>query len=314
MSFRPQRFRHARAAGKSDYLGGALGAACHKTKLCQFYMQGLCSKSSDCNYAHGAEELRAMPNLSRTKLCPALLKSGRCDAGDLCKYAHQEVELQDMQEVPRLPQAPLQLPINSRCSWEMRAAWVHAAPDDVGLYNMMPTSTPMAANPTINGVLTNQTDVVSDVSSAFNGTVPEAWLWPCSWSSGSLLWGAVVPVQDCPAREHIMAGSTALLPADTSAEGGCEAADTSKCVAQVTESSEGSTAGDDDDAVSSSSSNSFYGSFSDIKAATCHYSTDERPDDSSDVELTIYRTFFHLRPLKYNEPPRRSRSVPCSRC
>lgn len=42
-----------------------------KTKLCPVIKQGKrCSKGDMCNFAHTIEELRAKPNLSKTKMCP----------------------------------------------------------------------------------------------------------------------------------------------------------------------------------------------------------------------------------------------------
>ena len=115
----------------------------------------------------------------------------------------------------------------------------------------------------------------------------------------NLLCSAVAPVQDCPARERIWASSTAVLPVD-----GAEVTAASKCVAQDMAGGDGSTAYDDDAA----SSSTFDGRFFDISASSIESLT------SSDGELATQHTLVKVRPLEYNEPPRRSRPVPYSCC
>jgi len=80
------------------YADGALGSACRKTRLCSFYSQGFCSRGSSCNFAHGEEELQRTPDLSRTKLCPNLLKYGECRRGAECRHAHSLAELRPVSE------------------------------------------------------------------------------------------------------------------------------------------------------------------------------------------------------------------------
>jgi len=64
-----------------------------KTKMCKFYMEGRCTRNTACKFAHGAAELEPLPNLYRTKMCPALSKTGYCDRGAACSFAHQSSEL-----------------------------------------------------------------------------------------------------------------------------------------------------------------------------------------------------------------------------
>lgn len=65
---------------------------CRKTKICSFNAKSQCTRGSACNFAHSEEELRPLPDLSRTKFCPSLLVTGTClDAK--CKYAHTRKEL-----------------------------------------------------------------------------------------------------------------------------------------------------------------------------------------------------------------------------
>merc|ERR1712151_656206 len=66
-----------------------------KTKICPVIKQGMkrCPKGDRCNFAHSNEELRSKPNLSKTKMCPNITKTGHCEMGDQCNYAHSELEL-----------------------------------------------------------------------------------------------------------------------------------------------------------------------------------------------------------------------------
>lgn len=70
-----------------------LSIICQKTKLCVFNAQGSCDRGNDCHYAHSESELRAAPNLSRTKMCPAI-KAGRdCTDRWECAFAHSMDEV-----------------------------------------------------------------------------------------------------------------------------------------------------------------------------------------------------------------------------
>lgn len=78
---------------RTNYAGGALGAVCQKTKLCFFFEDGYCARGDTCSFAHGEDELRGVPDLTRTKMCPSLVKHGRCHKGSACKFAHAWDEL-----------------------------------------------------------------------------------------------------------------------------------------------------------------------------------------------------------------------------
>mmetsp|Transcript_29986 Transcript_29986/g.95733 ORF Transcript_29986/g.95733 Transcript_29986/m.95733 type:complete len:419 (-) Transcript_29986:387-1643(-) len=69
-----------------------LSAMCCKTKLCRFNLLGSCAKGKACRFAHGQEDMRPMPDLHRTRLCPALIKAGACGEVD-CAFAHSREEL-----------------------------------------------------------------------------------------------------------------------------------------------------------------------------------------------------------------------------
>merc|ERR1740139_1693213 len=66
-----------------------------KTKICPVIKQGMkrCPKGDRCNFAHSNEELRSKPNLSKTKMCPNITKTGHCEMADQCNFAHSELEL-----------------------------------------------------------------------------------------------------------------------------------------------------------------------------------------------------------------------------
>jgi len=55
----------------------------HKTRMCAYNAIGRCLKSGDCTFAHSEEELLPAPNFHRTKLCPAMLASGKCQQAEL---------------------------------------------------------------------------------------------------------------------------------------------------------------------------------------------------------------------------------------
>ena len=71
-----------------------LSNLCRKTKLCALFSQGACDRW-DCAFAHGVRELRALPDLQRTRLCPYLLAHGQClaAAAYCCKFAHSDEEI-----------------------------------------------------------------------------------------------------------------------------------------------------------------------------------------------------------------------------
>lgn len=70
----------------------SLQSLCRKTRMCRFYMAGLCGRGEDCSFAHGSTELRSAPDLHCTKICPALIRSGCCPDKD-CAFAHHASEL-----------------------------------------------------------------------------------------------------------------------------------------------------------------------------------------------------------------------------
>lgn len=63
-----------------------------KTKMCRFELLGMCTKGMHCPYAHGAPELKPLPDLRCTQLCRELLQYGEC-RNKHCTYAHSREEL-----------------------------------------------------------------------------------------------------------------------------------------------------------------------------------------------------------------------------
>lgn len=90
---------------RSAYANGALGSACHKTRLCMYFQDGYCSRGVACSFAHGEDELRSTPDLSRTKMCPRMLKLGECRLGERCQFAHDAGEIRLVREALPLRQS-----------------------------------------------------------------------------------------------------------------------------------------------------------------------------------------------------------------
>jgi hypothetical protein len=71
-----------------------------KTKMCKFHLLGVCTRGTQCSWAHSSEELKALPDFYRTKLCHTYLSKGICRNME-CRYAHgyHELRTTDGQEV-----------------------------------------------------------------------------------------------------------------------------------------------------------------------------------------------------------------------
>eukprot|EP00382_Lankesteria_abbotti_P000708 CAMPEP_0113844102 /NCGR_PEP_ID=MMETSP0372-20130328/67_1 /TAXON_ID=340204 /ORGANISM="Lankesteria abbotti" /LENGTH=614 /DNA_ID=CAMNT_0000813101 /DNA_START=245 /DNA_END=2089 /DNA_ORIENTATION=+ /assembly_acc=CAM_ASM_000359 len=61
--------------------------------MCPWYFKGRCERGPVCRFAHSDVELRKLPNLHCTSLCPKLLRGSECSDHDTCKFAHSSVEL-----------------------------------------------------------------------------------------------------------------------------------------------------------------------------------------------------------------------------
>eukprot|EP00428_Durinskia_dybowskii_P004413 CAMPEP_0170308088 /NCGR_PEP_ID=MMETSP0116_2-20130129/54476_1 /TAXON_ID=400756 /ORGANISM="Durinskia baltica, Strain CSIRO CS-38" /LENGTH=102 /DNA_ID=CAMNT_0010560255 /DNA_START=15 /DNA_END=320 /DNA_ORIENTATION=+ len=79
----------ADSAAKSMYRSSIL----NKTKMCRYHLAGQCMNGRACTFAHNEAELRPMPTLYKTRICPDFANTGFCAAGDECKFAHTKSEL-----------------------------------------------------------------------------------------------------------------------------------------------------------------------------------------------------------------------------
>lgn len=70
-----------------------------KTKLCHKFMNGSCRAGVKCPFAHGHDELKNTPDLTKTNLCPTFTATGSCPKGDRCTYAHGAHELRNSEVV-----------------------------------------------------------------------------------------------------------------------------------------------------------------------------------------------------------------------
>lgn len=71
-----------------------------KTRLCQDWINGICL-SRTCNYAHGRKELRFTQDFYKTKLCQ-FWSQGGCSKAEFCRHAHGVHELRPAPPEPRL--------------------------------------------------------------------------------------------------------------------------------------------------------------------------------------------------------------------
>lgn len=82
--------------GQSTIIGDAdqtkMKGQFFKTKICKYFQRGFCDRGQGCKFAHEFNELRAQPDLSRTKLCKALILTGQCDDPS-CPFAHSKDQL-----------------------------------------------------------------------------------------------------------------------------------------------------------------------------------------------------------------------------
>mmetsp|Transcript_91635 Transcript_91635/g.163094 ORF Transcript_91635/g.163094 Transcript_91635/m.163094 type:complete len:311 (-) Transcript_91635:526-1458(-) len=82
-----------RPSGKARKERGGPSGPLWKTVLCRDFPSGCCKFSTrDCIFAHGEDDLRASPDLTRTSVCPAWLRNGHCE-DEGCRYAHAFSEL-----------------------------------------------------------------------------------------------------------------------------------------------------------------------------------------------------------------------------
>jgi len=88
---------HPGAGGESaDQDGGgpetAFRRQFYKTTLCRFHRRG-CLRGSRCSFAHGVEDLRQAPDLTKTSICPRWKDSCCPLQTDECPFAHGWADL-----------------------------------------------------------------------------------------------------------------------------------------------------------------------------------------------------------------------------
>ncbi|CAK0830777.1 unnamed protein product [Prorocentrum cordatum] len=76
-----------------DELPARMRSKFQKTKYCEFFFKrGRCRKRTRCMFAHSEAELRPLPDLRFTKMCPSVVAGEAC-AQEGCMYAHGPHEL-----------------------------------------------------------------------------------------------------------------------------------------------------------------------------------------------------------------------------
>eukprot|EP01054_Gregarina_sp_Poly1_P008996 Gregarina_sp_Poly_1__8995@NODE_547_length_7572_cov_311_443438_g434_i0_p2_GENE_NODE_547_length_7572_cov_311_443438_g434_i0NODE_547_length_7572_cov_311_443438_g434_i0_p2_ORF_typecomplete_len361_score41_37zfCCCH/PF00642_24/1_4e06zfCCCH/PF00642_24/3_6e06zfCCCH/PF00642_24/1_4e05zfCCCH_3/PF15663_5/3_1e07zfCCCH_3/PF15663_5/6e07Torus/PF16131_5/0_0026Torus/PF16131_5/0_16Torus/PF16131_5/0_91zfCCCH_4/PF18044_1/0_92zfCCCH_4/PF18044_1/0_084zfCCCH_4/PF18044_1/0_017zf_CCCH_4/PF18345_1/0_0074zf_CCCH_4/PF18345_1 len=98
----PKRRRgNGRRVRKNNRVSSVLQSRMLKTKLCRWMSQGRCEKGAECSFAHSEAELRACPDLTKTRMCASFEQRGVCGAGEKCRFAHTEDELRGTEEFYR---------------------------------------------------------------------------------------------------------------------------------------------------------------------------------------------------------------------
>eukprot|EP00405_Crypthecodinium_cohnii_P011467 CAMPEP_0206431732 /NCGR_PEP_ID=MMETSP0324_2-20121206/7525_1 /ASSEMBLY_ACC=CAM_ASM_000836 /TAXON_ID=2866 /ORGANISM="Crypthecodinium cohnii, Strain Seligo" /LENGTH=217 /DNA_ID=CAMNT_0053897687 /DNA_START=47 /DNA_END=701 /DNA_ORIENTATION=+ len=69
-----------------------------KTRMCRYLPK--CHKGDECPFAHTEEDLRAPPDLSKTRMCAGYLRNRCTMPASKCRFAHGEAELRTAPPVP----------------------------------------------------------------------------------------------------------------------------------------------------------------------------------------------------------------------
>eukprot|EP00928_Gymnodinium_smaydae_P075519 TRINITY_DN58542_c0_g1_i1.p1 TRINITY_DN58542_c0_g1~~TRINITY_DN58542_c0_g1_i1.p1 ORF type:complete len:232 (+),score=10.92 TRINITY_DN58542_c0_g1_i1:69-764(+) len=73
-----------------------------KTRRCRFFGMGICTRGSECRFAHATKEVR--PQLS-AKMCPLFLNTGSC-TDEKCDYAHRREDVKKKRKHRRRKKRP----------------------------------------------------------------------------------------------------------------------------------------------------------------------------------------------------------------
>jgi len=80
-----------------------------KTEFCRFFEAGRCLRGDECDFAHGGNELKTTPDLTKTAMCKAWAQ-GQCNLPrGQCAFAHGKDELRNSRDEFRKSQINLMI-------------------------------------------------------------------------------------------------------------------------------------------------------------------------------------------------------------
>jgi len=101
-----------------------------KTKVCKFYVAGMCTRGQQCVYSHSTAETRNLPDLYKTELCASFSYHGWCSKGGACRFAHGSSELRITSTSPKqIPTTHKALPDAPRISFSKQRQDVAVLPN-----------------------------------------------------------------------------------------------------------------------------------------------------------------------------------------
>lgn len=89
---RPAAARKANERGSPEIPASTPSFLYQKTKMCKFNAAGRCKRGAGCFFAHSGEELKDLPDLAFTRICPSV-RAGRQCTDPACTYAHRRADL-----------------------------------------------------------------------------------------------------------------------------------------------------------------------------------------------------------------------------
>lgn len=98
-----------------------------KTKLCPLWLEGNCPSELNCDYAHAVTELRVIPDLRKTKLCPRSVRGQRCADPPTCAYAHGEADLRSTSNLWAYKTAMCSFHLRRKCLNGTKCRFAHSA-------------------------------------------------------------------------------------------------------------------------------------------------------------------------------------------
>jgi len=178
--------------------------AFHRTKMCRFYLLGMCNRGSSCLFAHTPEDLKTRPDFSCTRLCERLLSTGTCDV-EGCRFAHNRQELRQRKQAAELAM-PADIP---------QELWIEPedAPEE-------PDEADVAGGPCGRGVVDGMDSLALSVASGISegsespsSTALQSYICPlddqlCTDVGGDILAGeCTTQFPECPwSRQSTMTG------------------------------------------------------------------------------------------------------------